>query len=283
MLGLLAVASAAPAPAAGQGAPPAVAHVRVVDAAQAPLPGVTLVVIRAHEEGALLGTTANDGRYTFVFTPDSGSYRVVAKKIGYVQTTRLLPARSGDTVNVSISLARIPPQLDTVRVNARARSDDYVIDARMIVSESKHRYVKDAYDAMRDINPGMLGDGGRECRRARNIWVNGRREEYSPTPSYDLPIHQSQNLSPAAAAAPTNAWASAPAGGSTALPPPHAAPTDLLAMIKSEHIAMIVYHNCWDTSFPGSGARNAIFVTLKDGYAFDPKRGSYPIDSVPGR
>ena len=286
---LLTAAAAAAAPLAAQGTPPAVARVRVTDAVKAPLPGVTLVVIRAHEEGALLGTTTADGRYTFSFVPDTGSYRVVAKKIGYVQTTRLLRARAGDTTDIAISLARIPPQLDTVRVTARARSDDYAIDARMIASKNEHRYVKDAFDAINDINPNMFGDNARDCRAARNIWVNGRRVEFSPTAAYDLPTGQSDG---ADAKVPVNAWSGLPpvgrrrsrdANGASSSRGPHAAPTDLLGMIKSEHIATIIYHNCWDTSFPGSGTRNAIFITLKDGYAFDEKRGSYPIDSVPPR
>jgi Carboxypeptidase regulatory-like domain len=278
-----------PVAAAAQGPLPAVVHVRVTDAAQAPLAGVTLVVIRAHEEGSLIGTTANDGRHTFVFGPDSGSYRVVAKKISYVQTTRLLPAHAGDTINITLSLARIPPQLDTVRVSAHALSDDYAINARMISTVGERRYVKDAYDALRDINPNMLGDDARECRPVRNIWVNGRREEFSPTPGYDMPTGQSPG---ADATVPIDAWSGPPpvgrrgrrgANSASSAHAPHAAPTDLLGMIKSEHIAMILYHNCWDTSYPGSGTRNAIFITLKDGYAFDPKRGSYPIDSTPPR
>ncbi|MGH7669909.1 MAG: hypothetical protein ACRENQ_10505 [Gemmatimonadaceae bacterium] len=58
---------------------------------------------------------------------------------------------------------------------------------------------------------------------------------------------------------------------------------DALQIIRPQDIAETRHTNCRDTSIPGHGTRNAIFVTLKPGITFDAKHGSYPVDSVPNR
>ena len=57
----------------------------------------------------------------------------------------------------------------------------------------------------------------------------------------------------------------------------------VLASIRAEHIAQIRLVNCWDTSLPGVGANNALYVVLKQGVDWDWKRGSFVAASSTAR
>ena len=273
--GLLACAAAL-STAGAQKPAPAVVRAQVTDTAHAPMANAAVAIIRGRDSVMQAGITNATGRFTFTFQTDSALHRVTARRIGYLATTRLVRAAPGDTIDVVLVLARLPPMLDTVRVDARARSDDYHIDATMI-AHIEHHYVKDAYDAMRDINPAMLGDGARGCRRAENIWVNGVKVKYSPGPAYDMPVEQSVVTHANILGIPGATT------GAAGWPAAHAALDDILALVRPQDIASIDYRNCWDNSMPGRGMRNAIFLTLKPGIDFDDRHGSYPHDSIPGR
>lgn len=253
----------------------AVISVRVLDAGKAPMAGVTLVVLRFDRQASYMGTTNSAGRYTFEFVPDSGPYQIVARKIGYVQTMRLLRVAPGGTADISLSIARLPPQLDTVHVKARALSDDYFINSVMISNIKRPRY--NAYDVMRDINPGMLGDGLRDCRAAMNVWVNGRRVKASSGDMYDLPVKVSDGAIVDTAITPDATR------GPAVAHPVHPSRDDVLDLIRPQDISEITYHNCRDTSSSERGMRNAIFITLEPGIVFVEGRGSYPADSAPPR
>ena len=268
--------AAAPSVALAQQPLPAVVRARVSDAAQSPMPGVTLIVLRADGRASLEGTTNDAGRYTFRFVPDGASYRIVVRRIGYLQTMRVLRVHPGDTVDVALILARLPRQLDTVRVDARALSDDYYLDARMIAG-IRHHYVKDAFDAIRDASPGMLGDADRGCRPAMNVWVNGVHVRFSPTASYDLPASQSVVSREEIQGYP---------GADVNAVPPQAHDRilgDVLSLIPSQDIAEIRYHNCWDASMGEHGTRNAIFITLNPGLVYVDGRGVLAVDSTAKR
>ena len=274
MLGLLAVAAAAPAPADGQGAAVAVVRVRVTgNAAQAPMAGVSLVLLRAGEQALYAGITNDDGRYTFRVVPDSGaSYRLVARKLGYVDTRRLVLVRGGDTLDFSLVIARLPQRLDTVRVNARALSSDYFVDSMAIMHS--RRPIFDAYDAALKIHPNMLGDRQRGCDMIQYVWINGVRYPAEIRPFMGAAIsHPGPKLR-------------RNDGSQRSMPmddgiPQRIDPESALARIRPQDIASMEYRNCWDTSIPGVGAENSLYIVLKPGIAFDWSRGSYPADSVP--
>ncbi len=269
---LAALLLGAPAFLGAQEPPDAVVRVRITDTARTPLAGVNLVVLRAGEQASYVGTTDDAGRYTFRFVPDTAtSYRIVARKLGYLDTRRLLRVRAGDTLQVALALARVPRQLDTVRVDARALSNDYFLDSTTIMRSS--RPIFDAYDAARKIHPNMLGDVGRDCDPIAYVWINGRRYPADLTPFM-------QAVTGHAARDTLRRDASGrPVLGN--FPPTRIDPESPLAMIRPQDIATMEYRNCWDTSMPGVGAENALYITLKPGIAFDWKRGSYPADSVP--
>ena len=261
-----------PRPARG---PVGFVQVEVADANHQPLPDVVLAVLDSADNALFVARTDGLGRSVFGLQT-AGRKHLIARKIGFLETRRLLRVREGDTLHLSLVLAPVPPQLDTVRVTARHRSDDYYIDARMI-ADIQHHSVQDAYDALRDINPGMLGDAGRDCRPAMNVWVNGVHVRFSPTPSYDLPADGAQST----------VLPSELAGHPGAMAHPVSAPPlhdhvldDVLHLIRPQDIAGIRYTNCRDTSIPGHGTRNAIFITLKPGIVFDEKLGSVPAESL---
>ncbi len=246
-----------------QAGPPAVVHVLVLDTAREPVAGATVVILRGPPPGQALheGTTDAAGRCTFAFVPDSGPYRFVARRIGYAQTTRPLAVAAGDTLFVPLSLARLPPMLDTVRIEARALSNDYFLDSTAILRAARDPAIENVYDVLMRLRPNMLGDHGRICDDIAFVWVNGHRVRLDETlsiPPRDVLIDPR-----------------------TRLRKRHLAPTDILAGIRPGDIASMQYKNCWDTSMPGIGSENALYITLKPGIAFDEARGSYRIDSIP--
>jgi hypothetical protein len=257
-------------------APIGFVRIEVADAAHNPLGDVILAVLDSADNALFVTRTDSRGRSAFGLQT-AGRKHLVARKIGFLETRRLLRVHEGDTLRVSLVLARVPPQLDTVRVTARRRSDDYVINAAMIAN-IEHHYVKDAYDALRDLNPGMLGDGARGCRPAMNVWVNGVHVRFSPTAAYDLPVDESfvqpaELLGHPGASDKAISWH----------PPHDSDPGDVLDLVRPQDIADIRYTSCLDNSIPGHGTRNAIFITLKPGIVFDEKLGSMPADSLPDR
>jgi hypothetical protein len=53
----------------------------------------------------------------------------------------------------------------------------------------------------------------------------------------------------------------------------------VLASVRAEHLQEIRLVNCWDTSLPGVGAKNALYVALKPGVDWNWKVGSFIADS----
>ncbi len=109
----------------------------------------------------------------------------------------------------------------------------------------------------------MLGDKGRCPGQAvDNVWVNGRRVLWMAKfagAAQGGPVHVVRR-----ARKPT--------------PEPDLVDS-VLASIRAGDIAEIRYVNCWDTSMPGLGTNNAVYVVLKPGLDWDWQRGSHPADS----
>jgi hypothetical protein len=114
----------------------------------------------------------------------------------------------------------------------------------------------------------MLFDGDR-CRHepVDNVWINGRRVLFMArqTPVFGARSRVRSGTRPLTTA--RKGQGEPPAVDS------------VLASIRAEHIAEIRLVNCWDTSLPGVGANNALYVVLKLGVDWDWKRGSFVVDS----
>jgi hypothetical protein len=269
-----------PFPVDAQGTGPAVVRVRVADTTGAPLPGAQLVLLRGGKETVLQAIADPAGRYSFSFTPEGARYQLVVRKVGYVQTARLVPVAAGDTLTVAVALAPLPPglpALDTVRVTgARGIPKAYYINADEIAHSTRGLF--DAWDVVRKLRPDMITDKDR-CpgEGLKYIWVNGQRLPDDDVPAPPPPPPSPQRRS--------GSGRGGRGGGSgRPLPTPSvgaqpAEPGSVIAMINPEHIAEVRYLDCWDTSVPGIGGQRALFVTLKPGISFDRKRGSY-VDST---
>jgi hypothetical protein len=152
----------------------AVVRVHVTDAARAPLRDVDLALLKNGTEVVLLGRTDAAGRYTIRFEPESAQYRLVVRKVGYVQTARLLPVASRDTLAVEVSLARVPPALDTVRTQAAALplAKQPFVGADEI--ERDTRAVFNLGDVLRKLRPSINYQGYRCPVRPLRVYANGR-------------------------------------------------------------------------------------------------------------
>lgn len=212
------------------------------------------------------------GRVALPIT-NGGSLRIALRKIGWQPVDTTLDA-ARLIAPVEFRMTRTPVALDTVIATARGRvlSNDYLLGASEIAAS--RRYIVDAYDALRDLRPGMLGDRLRDCPYARNLWVNGRRQPLSPAEPL-IPLEGAPMI------ARNDGSGRPPLSG--AYLPSHAPPGAPLSLIKAEHIAEMRYVSCWQRSQVGVGGDNAIFITLRPGVAFDLRRGSYVRDSASAR
>jgi hypothetical protein len=153
----------------------AVVRVHVTDAARAPLSDVDLAVVRNATEITLMGRTNIAGRYTFRLEPDSGRYRLVVRRVGYVPTTRLLPVAPRETLTVDLSMARLPPALDTVRASAERQplAKQPFVGAEEI--ERDTRGIFTLGDVLRKLRPDINYQAKARCPvEAPRVYANGK-------------------------------------------------------------------------------------------------------------
>jgi hypothetical protein len=120
------IALAAVAPAHAQLIAPAIVHVRVTDTLGVPIADANLASLRARQqEAVLIGRTDASGTHTFTLQPESASYRIAVRKLGYVETTRRLLVAPGDTVSIELPLATLAPatQLPAIVTTEKYRLD----------------------------------------------------------------------------------------------------------------------------------------------------------------
>jgi hypothetical protein len=239
-----------------QASPSAVLRVHVTDTSRVPLGDVDLTVVKNGTEMVLIGRTDAAGRYTLRFAPDSGRYRLVVRRVGYVQTTRLLTVTPRETLTVELTLARLPTALDTVRAEAprRALAKQPFVGAEEI--ERDTRGIFDLADIIKKLRPDINYQdfGGARCPSSGSPPPSGRGHVTQP------PIRVYAN-------------------GKWIFPMPDFNP---MKEIRSEHILELHFVTCLDRSIPGLPAKSwaSIYLTLKPGVVVDLKHGSYVADSA---
>ena len=247
--------------------------VRVTDTVGAKLVNVDVRVSNSEGVTRSSGRTDSTGRFVTPLDARDTLFTVMAQKIGYGRMET--EARPGpyDTVDVVFEMERIVA-LDVVRTtgaSARPLTNDYTLTAAEIAHSD--RTILDAYDALRDLRPSMLGDTWRNCPRVRNLWVNGVRILLEPGDPV-VPGTREAFLA--------RDWR----GGTVprAGPPPfHVAPYSALGVIKPEHIDEIRYVGCWDASSTNLYRRNALFIWLKPGIEYDRQLGTRVVDTTAAR
>lgn len=237
----------------------AVVRVHVTDTARAALSDADLAVVKDGTEVVLLGRTDATGRYTFRLEPDSGRYRLTVRRVGYVQTARLLPVTPNETLTVEVSLARLPPTLDTVRTIAKplALAKQPYVGAEEI--EGDTRGIFSLADVIRKLRPDIDYQDYAESRCPSSLSAPPRaRGRAQPPPLAKIHVY---------------------ANGKWVFPTPT---FDPMKEIHSEHILELHFVTCLDGSIPGLPSKSwaSIYLTLKPGVVVDLKRGSYVVDSA---
>lgn len=249
----------------------AVFEFTVLDAGGTAVQGANVSVSRSGGQIAATGTTDGVGRAVIAVPSAPQLYRYTVRHVGYTPAVDSVIVDGADTISLLVHLTRVVATLDTVRSTARLPSNTYVLNADEIARSPRHP--EDAYDALIHLRPSMLGDRMRMCPFIQNLWVNGEWQVIPPwTPL--VPRHVMTTTRTDLSGRPPRFVG----------PPLTHAPSDApLARIKAGHIAELRYVNCWKPSEIGPRGQNGLFVTLRPGIAFDPKRGSYVADSAAAR
>ena len=240
--------------------------VTVSTPAGTPIPAVDLAISKA-PIGAILAKRTNDaGLATFLVERSSVRHLVLARKFGWTPTERLVELANADSIRVRLQLDPAPADLQGVVVEAKA---PYYLLLESEIAASK-RPVRDALEALQKLKPSMLYDRDR-CpgEVVDNVWINGRRVLFMASNTPILGGRSSRTIG--------NVRVRTQGGRAGAEPP---AVDSVLASIRAEHVQDIRLVNCWDTSLPGVGSNNALYVSLKPGVDWDWKRGSFVPDTL---
>ena len=101
-------------------------RVHITDANGAPIARAEVAVLDARRpEAVAVATTDTAGKHTFTLSLPGSSYRLTARKLGYLATIRRLLVSAGDTTMVELRLASVAAvqQLPTVRTQEMFRID----------------------------------------------------------------------------------------------------------------------------------------------------------------
>ncbi len=258
---------------AGSPGPTVVVDVHVVDAHNVAVPGADVSIVRGLNDVEAHGNTDDAGRRRLVVPRSSDPVQVVARKIGFSRADQFI-VPTHDTVTARLVLHQTPQALPTVTVQAQEdlKRKRFHIDADEIANSD--RTIIDALDVVSKLRPDMIyppqGTGGFDACGLFYIWVNGRRVVFPPIDA---------GLA-ARAAQQRRAARSTPHLGASGLARVPVSVQSVLSTIHPEHIEEINYAGCNDFSVEKNYARNAVFVTLKPGVAFEPGQGSFVLDAV---
>lgn len=243
-----------------------VVRVTVVGTDGVGLADVNLAISRSDVGAILSGLTNGSGIHSFRVTVLPGAYSVLARRPGFAPAETALEFGKSDTVLVVLRL-QAAPATQLAPVVVEATRSNYVLDGSQIAASG--RPIRDAFEALRKLRPSMLHDGDR-CRHEAvdNIWINGRRVLFMAS---QVPVFGARSVRTVGGTRVSTSGGEPPAIDS------------VLASIRAEHVEEIRLVNCWDTSLPGVGSNNALYVTLKPGIDWDWKRGSFAMDTIPER
>ena len=264
---------------------PEIVRVHVTDSAGAPVAGASVAIVHGLQQLVVQGVTDANGQRVLSVTGTAGDYDAMVRKIGFARADRFFGFRAGDTVTLHLLLVPAVQTLAEMNVTApgdRKRLRRYV-DADDIANST--RPILDGMDVVTKLRPDMMSDptpGSMDHCAMDDIWVNGQHIVLPPI--NDALAARTRMLRHGIGfTSPGPRW------GPTIQPmgPALAARVavsvqSVLATIHPEHIAEMTFHDCNDFSINRAHARNALFVVLKPGVAFEPGIGSYVLDRNSG-
>lgn len=241
--------------------------VAVLTESESPIAAVDVAISRSPGVGAILAKQTNQaGLATFKVERSNAPHVVMTRKIGWTPAERPVEIGKADSVHISMHLRPAAVELDAIVVEAKR---PYYILAASEIAASR-RPVRDALEALQKLKPAMLYDRDR-CpgEVVDNVWINGRRILFMASNTPILGGRSSRTIG--------NVRVRTQGGRAGAEPP---AVDSVLASIRVEHVQDIRLVNCWDTSLPGVGSNNALYVSLKPGVDWDWKHGSFVPESL---
>src|ERR1051325_8354122 len=261
-----------PASLAAQRADTAVVSVRVIS----PLGlGVALADVSVRKGDTVIARAQadSDGQARLV-VPRTTSASVLGRRLGYKPASQPLPYPLQPKNALVVLLAEdAPAALDTVRVSSREaiRVRKYFIDSSAIAASPVR--IANAWDVLKYLRPDAAFGRGQDygCPGVEEVFING--EWVVPETVLIDPIVTARELRGGSSATPHLSRASSP----RARVSHRLTSINALAMIKPEHIAQITFRDCRDKPIAGMHSTSAVFVVLKNGIAFDPATGSFPI------
>jgi hypothetical protein len=278
-LGLFLLASALALHTAGaQSRGDLLVRVRVVDTTSAPMDNIAVSAIAGVRDVLASGVTDRNGVRVLLVPRTSAvaSLQLVARKVGYQPAMRIIAVDWRDTIVATLVLRRAVTRLDALRVTAEEdvkRRRTYVDAEAIAAFERPLLNSMDVIEKMRPnmfLEPPSITDG---CQMVQNIWVNGKRVvAFLPDPRNPRTI----GLRNTAQAIPLASRARI----GPALKGITPGALEVLASIQPEHIASMEYHDCMSNNMEQAGGNSALFITLKEGVAFNYSAGSYVIGSA---
>lgn len=277
---LCTVLTATVARVAGAQTSSATVRVRVVDTAGKPIAGVE-VSVSANRLTLASGITDAAGKHTLHVPLGHAEYDLAARRIGFLRGDRFFAAREKDTLSFEMILHGAVTTLNPVVVSAAVTSREkaYNIDADEIARSSRPLF--DANDIIDKLRPEMRTSRAPDvCGSSysepypplSNIWVNGRR--------VPLLKQYTNDEKPASLVekAPSNKAVSIADMPHVDRSWIHDQANEILHGIKPEHVAEMHYLDCYDTWMADINGRNAVYIVLKPGIAYDFARGSYVVE-----
>lgn len=240
--------------------------VTVSTASGTPIPAVDIAISKA-PIGAILARRTNEtGSATFLVERSNVRHLILARKFGWTPTEHPIALATGDSIRVRLHLE--PAAADLKGVVVEAKAPHYVLLESEIAAS--RRPVRDALEALQKLKPSMLYDRDR-CpgEVVDNVWINGRRVLFMASNTPILGGRSSRTIGTVRIRT---------QGARAGAEPP--AVDSVLASIRAEHVQDIRLVNCWDTSLPGVGSNNALYVALKPGVDWDWRRGSFVPESL---
>jgi hypothetical protein len=233
------------------------------------------VAVRTRD-GTVVGRAQTDsaGRAALTFLRSSSGEQLFIRRLGYLPQTQPLPYPLEQSNSIVALLTDADaPTLDTVRTNSSEalRRRIYFIDSTAIAHSPVRIY--DGWDVLKKLRPDIAygRDPINYCPGVQEVFINGLW--VVPETVLINPLVMAREPQPSGAAPHlAKAHLANNARGGHRLQSLNA-----LALIKPEHIAQITFRDCREKPIAGMHSTSAVFVVLKDGIAFDPATGSFPI------
>ena len=228
-----------------------VIRVHVTDAATAPVPGVEVTVVSDSARLVYFGHTDVAGQFSFTIERGSKSYRISARRIGYVAASRQITVGAADTIAVEMRLSAAPAALDTTRVTARPLA----VDKQPFIGADEIHRDKRSILSLRDVVLKMRPDIDYQAYKCARMLIGT---------VYAGPIPRARIFR--IAGMPDPPRAKVYINGSW-IPSEY----DPWNGIYADHIAQVMYVTCRDSSIAGlpPSPFAAVYVALKPGFAWD--------------